>query len=143
MTEQAHESFMDALNELRRSQERLHKVRKQLQDKSSKITSKDGMITVTLDNRCEVSGITFNTGKFRQMAPAELGSVLVEVIGKARAEGRAKILDAYRDLMPSGLDVNAIMSGKFDLDSMFDDAVRRGEMYLGEKHPSSSSGQGN
>ena len=84
MSAQPHESFEEAVNELRRSQERLQSLRGELQSKATKVTSKDGLVTVTLDGSSEVTSISFNTAKFRRMAPAELGAVLVETIAVRR-----------------------------------------------------------
>lgn len=44
MSAQPHESFQEAVKELRRSQEQLRSVRKEMQAKATKVTSKDGMI---------------------------------------------------------------------------------------------------
>jgi DNA-binding protein YbaB len=135
MSAQPHESFQDAVNELRRSQERLRSLRGEMQSKATKVTSKDGMVTVTLDGKSEVTSITFNTVKFRRMAPAELSAVLVETINRARSEGRARVLDAYRSMFPNGMDVDAIMTGKFSVDKIFDDAVRRAEGIIADGQP--------
>jgi DNA-binding protein YbaB len=135
MSAQPHESFQEAVNELRRSQERLRSLRGELQSKATKVTSKDGMVTVTLDGKSEVTSIAFNTAKFRRMAPAELSAVLVETISRARSEGRARVLDAYRSMFPNGLDVDAVMSGKFSVDKIFDDAVRRAEGIVADGQP--------
>ena len=120
-----HESFEEAVNELRRSQERMRSLREEMQSKATKVTSKDGMVTVILDGKNEVTSITFNTAKFRRLAPAELSAVLVETISRARAEGRARIVDSYRSMFPDGLDIDAIMAGKFSVDKIFDDAMSR------------------
>lgn len=132
MSESPHESFEQALAELRGTQERLRSIRSKLQRKATKVTSKDGMVTVTLNGQTEVASIVFNTAKFRRMAPAELGKVLVETITQARAQGRSQVFDAYRSLMPKGMDIDAIVTGKFNLDKMFDDAAHRGETMMAE-----------
>lgn len=135
MSAQPHESFQEAVNELRRSQERLRSLRDQMQSKATKVTSKDGMVTVTLDGRSEVTSIAFNTVKFRRMAPAELSAVLVETINRARSEGRARVIDAYRSMFPNGMDLDAVMTGKFNMDKMFDDTVRRAEAIIADGQP--------
>ncbi|HET7014919.1 MAG TPA: YbaB/EbfC family nucleoid-associated protein [Streptosporangiaceae bacterium] len=135
MSTQPHESFEEAVKELRRSQERLRSLRKEMQSKATKVTSKDGMITVALDGKSEITSISFNTAKFRRMAPAELGAVLVETINRARSEGRARVIDAYRSMFPAGMDIDAIMSGKFNVDNMFDDAVRRADAIMADGKP--------
>jgi DNA-binding protein YbaB len=141
MNKSPHESFQQALDELRRTQKQLGTIRSELQEKATKVTSKDGMITVTLDGRSELAGIAFNTAKFRRMAPAELGSVLLETINQARAQGRSRIIDSYRSLVPKGMDIDAIMAGKFSLDKMFDDAARQGETMMAEARKDAAIGQ--
>jgi DNA-binding protein YbaB len=125
-------AFEDTMTELFRTQERLQSVRTKLKDKPTKINSKDGMITVTLDERGEATSISFNTAKWRRMAPAELGSALVEVISRARAEGRKQVISAYRQFLPEGTDIEKIMSGKLDMESMLRSAKLRGEQILAE-----------
>jgi DNA-binding protein YbaB len=124
-------SQAEATAEMRRQQERLRAVSSQLQEVKTKITSKDGMITLTLDGRGEVSSIAFNTVKFRRMAPAELGAALVEVIGQARSQAREQVMKAYRPFIPNGLGMDDFLSGKGDPSRILDDAVRRAENMLG------------
>ena len=125
-------AFDDTMAELFRTQESLQSVRTRLREKPTKITSKDGMITVTLDERGDVTSIAFNTAKFRRMAPAELGAALVEVISRARVEGRSRVISAYRAFLPEGMDLEKIMSGKLDIESMLTAAKRRGEQIMAE-----------
>jgi len=63
-------SLAEATAEFRRQQERLQAVSSRLKEVTTKVMSKDGMITVTLDSQGGVSAIAFNTAKFRRMAPA-------------------------------------------------------------------------
>jgi DNA-binding protein YbaB len=130
-----HKAFDKAMEELQRSQERLRSVRQKLQDKPMKVTSTDGMISITLDAAGEVTSIVFNTQKWRRMAPAELGSVLVEAITRARAQGRAQLAEAYRPLLPEGLDPTKIMSGQLSVDGIFESARRRGEQIMAAAQP--------
>ncbi len=123
-------SLEEATAELRRQQERLQAVRSRLDEVKTKVMSKDGMITVTLDSQGSVSSIAFNTTKFRRMAPAELGAALVQVILQAQTQAREQVMSAYRGMMPSGLGLDGLLSGKGDFNSMFDDAVRRADNML-------------
>jgi len=123
-------AFDDTMAELLRTQERLRSVRAKLQEKPTKITSKDGMVTVAVDEGGEVTSIVFNTAKFRRMAPAELGAALVEVISQARAEARGRVISAYRSFLPEGMDLEKIMSGQASTDGMLAAAKRRGEQIM-------------
>jgi DNA-binding protein YbaB len=118
-------SLTEAVAELRRQQERLEKVSSNLREVKTKVRSKDGAITVTLDGGGEVSSITFNTTKFRRMAPAELGAALVETIKQARAKSREHVMKAYRSFIPAGVGLDDLFEGKADMSHVFDDAVRR------------------
>jgi DNA-binding protein YbaB len=128
-------AFEDTMAELKQTGERLQSARARLREKPAKVTSKDGMVTVTLDERGEVTSIAFNTAKFRRMAPAELGSALVDVISRARSEGRARVISAYRSFLPEGMDLEKIMSGKSGIDSMLETARQRGEQILAAAQP--------
>jgi len=120
-----HRAFDKAMEELQRGQDRLRSVRQKLEAQPIKVTSTDGMISITLDAAGEVTSIAFNTSKWRRMAPAELGSVLVQAISRAREQGRARLAEAYRPLLPEGLDPAKIMSGQLSVDGIFESARER------------------
>jgi DNA-binding protein YbaB len=125
-------SLTEATAEFRRQQERLQAVSSQLKEVKTKVMSKDGMITVTLDSHGGVSAIGFNTAKFRRMAPAELGAALVQVIRQAQTQAREQIMSAYRPFIPSGLGLDDLLSGKGDFNRIFEDTVRRAESILAQ-----------
>jgi hypothetical protein len=90
-----------------------------------------------------VTSIAFNTQKWRRMAPAELGAVLVEALRRARAQGRARLVEAYRPLLPEGLDPAKIMSGQFSVDGVFESARERSERIIAAaKSAAGQSGKG-
>ena len=128
-------AFEKAMAELSHTQQRLREVREELQGKPTKVTSKDHMVTVVLDERGDLRSITFNNTKYRQMAPAELGSVLVEAITKARAAGRTQMARAFQPLMPEGLDIEQLMAGNFSVDGIFERARRRSEQIAADGQP--------
>jgi DNA-binding protein YbaB len=130
-----HRAFDKAMEEMQRTQERMSEVREKFERKPIKVTTKDGMITITLDPRGDVTSIVFNTQKWRRMAPAELGSVLVEAINKARAEGRAQLADAYKQFLPEGLDLQKLMSGQLSTDGIFESARRQSEQIMSAVQP--------
>jgi DNA-binding protein YbaB len=129
------ETIRQATEELRQQQARLHAVRERIEESRTTVRSTDGMITVVLDGRGELTSLSFNTTKFRQMAPAELGAAVVKVINKARVESRDEMLRAYGPLMPRGLGPAGSARGPADLDQMFDDVVRRGTEMLSAEAP--------
>ena len=122
-----HKAFENALAKLAQTQERLRETREKLAADPVKITSKDGMIAITLDPSGEVASIEFRTSRFRRMAPAELGAALTDVLRKARTESRDKMVEAYRPFLPEGMDPGQMMSGNFSVDSIFASARERSE----------------
>lgn len=133
--EDPHRAFDKAMEEMQRTQERITAVREKLERKPIKVTTKDGMITITLDARGDVTSIVFNTQKWRRMAPAELGNALVEAITKARAEGRALLAEAYQQFLPEGMDLQKIMSGQISTDGIFESARRQSEQIISAAQP--------
>ncbi len=134
MTAPMYDRVEAAMRELREQQRRLQEVQNQLASEGVSVTSRDHMVTVTLDARGEVSGITFHSTKFRRMAPAELGSVITQTIRQARQRAMEQVIAAYQDFLPSPIDLRKVLNGDFDLDQMISDAVRMAsEPIPGEK----------
>lgn len=122
MSDTGYDMIRQAAEDLDRKQQRLREIRAELANSSTKVSSTDRMLTVELDGAGELTSITFNSAKFRRLAPAELGAVLVETIKRARVESRQRVLSAYKDLLPVG--VREVVNGKPDVDAMFEDARR-------------------
>jgi DNA-binding protein YbaB len=125
--EEAHRKIEEAAAMLDRSQERLGKLREKLAKGSVKVMSADRMVTIELDATGELSAVRFNTQKYRRMAPAELSTVLLETITKAREQSRERIVGAFRSVMPTGvgLGLDDLLGGQRDLEAMFDSARRQ------------------
>jgi DNA-binding protein YbaB len=122
--------------ELQRTRQRLTALRSEMAEASTTVSSKDKMISVTVDGRGAVTGITFQTAKWRRMAPAELGAALVSTIAAARQEAMERAADKYQPVFPAGMPARQLLSGRLDLDKMFADVVRRaGEPMPGEPRP--------
>jgi DNA-binding protein YbaB len=128
-------AFDKAMEELQHTRDSLSQVREKIQAKPIKVTTKDGMVSITLDAGGEVASIVFNTQKFRRMAPAELAAALLDAITRARAEGRAQLAKAYAPFLPEGLDLNEVMSGKFSTDGIFESARQRSEQVMAAVKP--------
>jgi DNA-binding protein YbaB len=96
------DAFQRAEQELMRVQAKLQEVQDKLQDTVTKVRSKDRMVTVTIGPNGQVQAIDFHTQKFRQMAPAELGSVLAQTLRQAQVQARQRVLRACQPLVPPG-----------------------------------------
>jgi DNA-binding protein YbaB len=135
MSAEMHDIVEKAAKDLRRTQTRLKAIRKKLDGTVTKVSSRDRMVTVTINQSGGMESIEFNSQKFRRMAPAELGSVLVETIRQAQAQSRERLLRAYQPLLPDHLGARDFMAGKTDLDQVFEDAMRQADELMPGQMP--------
>jgi DNA-binding protein YbaB len=135
MSMSGEELIRQATEELRRKQEGLLKARSKLDDATTKVKSKDGMVTVVLDARGQLTSINFNSQRFRKMAPAELGSILVDTVTRAQEEFRDRVFRAYQEFLPDGIDARGLMAGKTELNEMFEDAMRQADEMMAGGEP--------
>jgi DNA-binding protein YbaB len=132
MSTSGEELIRQATEELQSRQKSLLAARGKLAGLTTKVTSKDGMVTVMLDARGQLTKLNFNTQKFRRIAPTELSSILVETISRAQAESRDQVLRAYQQFLPDSVDVRGMMAGKTDLNEMFEDALRQADEMMAD-----------
>lgn len=116
MSTGGHDLVGEAAKELRRQQARLKSIRKKLAATNTKISSRDRMVTVTISPNGDLKKIEFNSQKFRRMAPAELGAMLVETIRQAQAETRERFLRANEPLLADNAGPDSPVSDKRDVD---------------------------
>jgi DNA-binding protein YbaB len=129
------ETTQQAANKLRQRLDGLLQVREKVQESRTQVRSADGMITVVVDGRGELSSITFGNAKWRRMPPAELAAALVQTINKARVESRDELMRAYSPFLPRTLDLSGSRDHPANLDQMFDDAMRRAKELLAGGEP--------
>jgi hypothetical protein len=85
------------------------------------VTSKDHLVSATVNVRGELSELKFHTTKYRTMAPVQLASVLTEVIADARAEMAGIVAETFQPLAPQQLNLRETMSGNSSLDSVLEE----------------------
>jgi DNA-binding protein YbaB len=132
MTVDGEELIRLATQELRRRQEGLQAEHGRLKETPTQVTSKDGLLTVTLNGGGQLTSVRFNSQKFRRMAPAELGMILVEAISRAQTESRDRVLHAYQRFLPPGFNARDVMNGEANLNDMFEDARRQADEILAD-----------
>ena len=133
MSNAGYDLIRQAAADLDRKQQRLREIRAELAGTATKVSSVDNTVVVELDAAGELTSIKFNSQKFRRMAPAELGSVLVDTIKRARAQSRERLINAYQDLLPAGL--RELVSGATSTDEMFDRARREADDIVADLRP--------
>ena len=83
---------------------------------SSTVTSKNRMITVTVDAGGEITSLKFNTQAYRSMAQAELATAVLETIQEASQAVRSTVEQAVAPMLPSGMSFADATSGEIDWD---------------------------
>ncbi|MEV6229741.1 YbaB/EbfC family nucleoid-associated protein [Saccharopolyspora shandongensis] len=116
-----------AMAELRAQQAKIRDAQEQTQKETTSATSKDRMITVTVDHQQRLTAVRFDGTRYRSLAPAELANRIVELVREAQEDAAGKALAMFAQLAPTGFgsDIADVMGGDFDLDRMFDEAVRQ------------------
>ncbi|WP_406136919.1 YbaB/EbfC family nucleoid-associated protein [Streptomyces sp. NBC_01089] len=82
------------------------------------VQSKDRMVTVVAGAQGDVREIKFHTDGYRDMAPAELGAALVEVIGQAREQAGQKVRETASPFQGAGAALRRSMTGGSELDDL-------------------------
>jgi hypothetical protein len=112
-----------AEQEFKRTQDKLQSIRDKLEGTVTKVRSADRMVTITLDMNGFVEAVDFHSQKFRNMAPAQLGTVLAETLRNAQKQARTRVLRAYLPLLPADMPVDGMPGGR-NLEQMFEEAKR-------------------
>lgn len=113
-----------AQERLRQAEDRLAQTRKKVEETRVTVRSADNVIAAVVDGQGELISITFNSAKWRRMAPAELGAALVKTINKARQDAREELMRSYSGMVPEPL-LSSITAGRISPEEIFNTMVRR------------------
>ncbi|MEU1586886.1 YbaB/EbfC family nucleoid-associated protein [Micromonospora sp. NPDC005710] len=109
--------FEAALQTLAEERQRLGRMHERMAQGTT-TTSKDRMLSVVVNGRGEILKLTFHNTRYRQMAPAELASLVTETIAAARVESLSQLADVAGDEVLPGISLQELAGGKVDLDRM-------------------------
>lgn len=119
----------NALAELRAQQARIKAAGHALAIAETTASSKDKTIEATVNSQGRLIGMRFRGDRYRDLAPAELASRIVEVVRQAQTDASTAATAAFSGLLPGILpDLNA--EDGFDFDAMFDEAVEKAKQPL-------------
>lgn len=124
MTTPLQNQVEQAMARLRETQDRLGAVQRELAETTTKSTSHNRAVTITVDGQGEISAVAFPTNAYRSMAPAELGDLLVATIRDARRAAAQTAAALYTPLLPGGSRLGDVLAGDLDLDGMISEAIR-------------------
>ncbi|MGH3380328.1 MAG: YbaB/EbfC family nucleoid-associated protein [Actinoallomurus sp.] len=110
-----------ALAGLRAEQTRIRAASDQMNAVTGSSTSKDRMISATVDSRGRLVDLKLKGTRYRQLAPAELTARIAETVREAQDSAARTSAETLAGLLPPGLGLP--VDGEFDLDAMFEAAV--------------------
>jgi DNA-binding protein YbaB len=123
MSAPLYDGMTSALSELRAQQEKIAGAVDRLQAVTATESTKDKMVTATVDGQGKLVELSFRGRRWRDLAPKELAAKIVEVVADAQGKASAATAGLMSDLVPAGLDIERLRELGPDLESMFDEAV--------------------
>jgi hypothetical protein len=121
MSDQPYDGMEAALSKLRAETARIREAGEQMNAVTGSSTTKDRMVTATVDNQGRLTDLKLRGTRYRQMAPSELATRIVETVREAQEIAARESAGMLAGLLPAGLGIP--IGGEFDLDAMFDAAV--------------------
>jgi DNA-binding protein YbaB len=110
-----------AMADLRAEQARIMAATDQLTKLTGSATSKDRVISATVDGQGRLLELKLTGTNYRRLAPAELTTRIADTVRAAQDDAARASASALAGLLPDGLGLPA--DGEFDLTAMFDAAV--------------------
>ncbi|GAA1981824.1 YbaB/EbfC family nucleoid-associated protein [Amycolatopsis minnesotensis] len=108
----------DAWAALEKEKRKLADLGKHWDEASTTVRAKDQSLEMKFDGRGELTDLTFNTSKYRELAPAQLASVIIETLRKGRVESQQKVSELMGTSSVPGLDLDGLTSGNVRPDEM-------------------------
>jgi YbaB/EbfC DNA-binding family len=110
-----------ALAGLRAEQTRIRAASDQMNAVTGSATSKDRMISATVDSRGRLVDLKLKGTRYRQLAPAELTARIAETVREAQDSAARTSAATLAGLIPPELGLP--VDGEVDLDAMFEAAL--------------------
>ena len=78
-------------------------------------TSPRRVVSVTVGGQGQVTDLSFPTGAYKRMAPAELSAAILATIDEARESALDQAAELLAPMLPPGLDARQVMRGTADI----------------------------
>jgi DNA-binding protein YbaB len=110
-----------AMADLRAEQARIQAATERMTSVSGSASSKDKMVTATVDGQGRLVELKLAGTRYRQLAAGELTARIVATVRSAQEEAARATASVLSGLLPAGLGMP--VDGELDLEAMFDAAV--------------------
>ncbi|MER8184886.1 YbaB/EbfC family nucleoid-associated protein [Kitasatospora sp. NPDC094015] len=114
------EQIEQAMETMRAEHARATEARDELAKATVSVTSKDRLVTVKVGPQGQVVSMTFHTTGYREMAPAQLATLLTDLLNEARAKMGEKVISAMKGFDGIGDMLRVSMSGGGEIDEMLE-----------------------
>lgn len=122
-----HNEMTSALTDLRARQAQIAETVGRLDDVTGNAATKDRTIEAIVDGQGRLTELTFRGQRWRELAPKELGTKIVEVVAEAQRNAADTTAQLVADLVPEGVDLDRLREMGPDLDAMFASAIEEAE----------------
>ncbi|MDN3358994.1 YbaB/EbfC family nucleoid-associated protein [Actinomadura sp. DC4] len=110
-----------AIASLRAEQTRIQAATDRMTAVTGSSSSKDRMVTATVDGQGRLVELKLTGTRYRQLAPVELAARIARTVRSAQDDAARTAATALAELLPAGLGLP--IDGGLDLGAMFDTAV--------------------
>lgn len=119
MSSPFNEQFRQAMTEFSEQRAKLQRTQRDLQKAAVTASPKDHLLSVTVGVSGEVKDIKFHRAEYATMAPAELSSILVDTINRAREQAAATAQAAFSSMAGFAATMRDSLAGGSDLEEIF------------------------
>jgi DNA-binding protein YbaB len=112
------EQIEQAMASLQEQRTKMAAAAKELQAATASVTSKDRMVTVTVGAQGQVVSLTFHTTAYRSMAPAQLATLLTDLLNEARADIGDRVVATMSSFRGVGEALRASMTDGTELEEL-------------------------
>lgn len=114
------EEIEQAMEALRVQQRKAEEIQAELARSCATVTSKDRMVTAKVGPQGQVLALTFHTTGYQEMAPAQLGRLLTDLLNEARAAMGEQVIRAMKQFDGVGDALRLSLSGGSGLDRLLE-----------------------
>ena len=103
--------------EYERQRSSLTAMQQQMREISGSATSPRREVTVTVGQNGVLTDVTFPTGAYKRLTPAELTAVIMQMYAEAKEQIVQKTAELLAPVLPEGMDAQALARGTADTDT--------------------------
>lgn len=112
------------LSELNEQREKVSSAVDEIHAVRQSVVSKNKIVKATVDGQGKLTELEFRGDRWRDLSPAELSAIVVEVVTGAQEKARSAVTELASATAPAGVDVTALFGEKLDIDALFPDAEK-------------------